>query len=113
MAGNDLGGRSDHYRQQQQQQQQQQLRRARPDALQSAPPPASSALSAPAAAPLRKETRLVSGAPAVCGRPCHASHPWPAGVDLQTFLPRSDAVFGDPMAAMLAPHDRCTCDFIV
>jgi hypothetical protein len=30
----------------------------------------------------------------------------PSGVDLQAFLPRSDSVFGDAMAAMLAPHDR-------
>ena len=101
--GGDLGGRSDHYRQQQQQQQQ--LRRARPDSGSAVSVPTS---SAPAIPLQRKETRLVSGdKPSGClsrDVKCDLIHV--SGVDLQSFLPRSDAVFGDAMAAMLAPHDR-------
>ena len=103
--GGDLGGRSDHYRQQQQQQQQQ-PRRARPDSGSSVSVPTS---SAPAIPLQRKETRLVSG-----DNNSRDSLSWAvnidliraSGVDLQSFLPRSDSVFGDAMAAMLAPHDR-------
>jgi hypothetical protein len=99
--GGDLGGRSDHYRQQQQQ-----PRRARPDSGSSVSVPTS---SAPAIPLQRKETRLVSG-----DNNSRDSLSWAvnidliraSGVDLQSFLPRSDSVFGDAMAAMLAPHDR-------
>jgi hypothetical protein len=104
-AGNDLGGRSDHYRQQQQQQQ---IRRVRPEAVSSAPPSSSSAVAPSALSVARKEIRLVSGTPGFFySSDVSSSDATTAGIDLQTFLPRSDAVFGDHMAAMLAPHDRC------